>query len=164
MIKEQSPQERREFVRLDFIAPLAYKVCKKDTIRKLLEGYTSNISKSGVLCNVKDKVGMNEILWLAFDRGTLDICEDLEKRCFIYQNGVVGKVVRIEEQKDGSYNIGIQFVTREEQNDTHIFPKVHFITDLEAAKAEEDEDESEGPEPARDQEPLMGEEDVAEDR
>ncbi len=49
-------KERRKFVRLDYLSPLAYKVCKKSTISKILKGYTSNISQSGLLCNIKDKV------------------------------------------------------------------------------------------------------------
>ena len=119
--------ERREFVRLDYAGPLSYKVCKKTTISKLLEGYTSDISKSGLLCNIKEKVNKDDFLWLSFDRGTLNICEELERRAFIYQNGVLGKVVRIEDKNNG-YDVGVKFITREEKNLTHIYPKVHFIT------------------------------------
>ena len=120
--------ERREFLRLDYTAPLGLKVCKKQTISKLLEGYTADISPSGLLCNIKEKVRKNDILWLSFDRTTLDICSEIEKRVLIYQNGIIGKVVRIE-VKDESYNVGVQFITREETNATHIYPKVHFLLD-----------------------------------
>jgi len=120
--------ERRKFVRLDYVVPLAYKVCKKKTVSKILQGYTADISRAGLLCNFKDKVHKNDILWLAFDRATLAICEDIERRSLIYQNGIVGKVVRIEpKKKDGTYNIGVQFLTREEKNLTHIYPKIHFL-------------------------------------
>lgn len=122
-------QERREFIRLDYVAPIAYKVCREETIHKLLEGYTSNISSSGVLCNIKDKVSQDDILWLSFDRDTLDICHDLEKRCLIYQNGIVGKVIRVQPRQDNSYDVGIQFITREEKNLSHIYPKVFFGKD-----------------------------------
>lgn len=121
-------QERREFLRLDYATPIAYKVCNKKTVSNLLNGYTSNISQSGLLCEIKDKVKKDDILWLSFDRATLSICEDLEKRALIYQNGVVGKVVRIEHKVEDAYNVGIQFITREEKNLTHIYPKIHFIT------------------------------------
>lgn len=119
--------ERRQSARFDYTTPLAYKVCKKKTIHKLLQGYTANISQSGLLCNIKDRVKKNDILWLSFERDTLNICKDLEKRSLIYQNGVVGKVVRVEKKGDGTYNVGVQFITREEKNLTHIYPRVYFL-------------------------------------
>jgi len=119
--------ERREFVRLDYVTPLACKVCKKETIANLLNGYTSDISQSGLSCNIKEKVNQDDILWLSFERSVLDICAELEKRAFIYQNGIIGKVVRIMPGENGAYDLGIQFITREEKNMTHIYPKVHFL-------------------------------------
>jgi len=119
--------ERREFVRLDYVTPLACKVCKKETITNLLRGYTSNISRAGLLCNIKERVNQDDILWLSFDRSVLDICAELEKRALIYQNGVIGKVVRIQPGEDGVFDLGIRFITREEKNLTHIYPKIHFL-------------------------------------
>ncbi len=120
-------QERREYARLDYIRPVAFKVCKKKTISTLLNGYSANISQNGLFCNIKEKVNKNDILWLSFDRATLSICEELDKRNMIYQNGVLGKVIRIERKKDRTYNVGIQFLTREEKNLTHIYPKSYFL-------------------------------------
>ena len=120
--------ERRKFVRLNFTTPLDYKVCKKTTIAKLLQGYIHNISQSGLLCKIKQKVKINDLLWIAFDRTTLGICEDIEKKVLVHQNGVVGKVVRVEPKGASNYDVGIQFITREEKNLTHIFPKVYFVT------------------------------------
>lgn len=136
-------QERRQFVRLDFVAPVAYKVCKPETIKKLLTGYTSNISEAGVLCSISDKVKVDDILWLSFDRATLDICADLERRSLIYQGGVVGKVVRVDHKADGAFNVGIQFVTREEENSSHIYPKVHFLKELHLTGADDDDENGE---------------------
>ena len=121
-----SGMERREFVRLDYSVPLEIKICKKETISKLLSGYTSDISKAGLLCNIKEKVSQDDILWLSFDRSTLDFCHELEKRVLIYQSGVIGKVARVE-CKGGAYTIGVKFITREEKNSTFIYPKVHFL-------------------------------------
>jgi len=128
MTENYNGSERRTFFRLDYSTPLDYKVCKKETLLKLLQGYTSNVSEAGLLCNIKDKVNKDDILWLSFDRATLSICEELEKRVLIYQNGIIGKVVRIEPKDLGDYDVGIQFITREEKNLTHIYPKIHFLT------------------------------------
>lgn len=120
-------QECRQFVRLGYATPLACKVCKKETIDTLLRGYTSNISQSGLLCNIREKVNKDDILWLSFDRSILSICEELERRAFIYQNGIIGKVVRVEPQDNGIYDLGIQFITREEESLANIYPKIHFL-------------------------------------
>lgn len=118
--------ERRKFQRLQYVNPLSYKVCKEEIISRLLKGYTANISQAGILCKIKDKVKEDDILWLSFDRATLDICEELEKMTLIYQGGVIGKVVRVENKNEDEYEVGVRFITREEQNLTHIYPKIHF--------------------------------------
>lgn len=120
-------KERRGFIRLDYSSPLAFKVCKKKTVSKLLEGYTSDISQSGVLCNVREKVKKGDLVWLSFDKSTLNICEEIEKRALIYQNGVIGRVARVKPKNSNSFDVGVRFITREEENLTHIFPKVHFM-------------------------------------
>ena len=124
---EYKGEERRNFMRLDYRTPLAYKVCREETIEKLLQGYTTDISQSGLLCNIKDRVNQDDILWLSFQRSTLNILEKIERRCVIYQNGIIGKVVRIEQRNDDTYNVGVQFITREEKNSTNIYPRFHFI-------------------------------------
>lgn len=127
MKQKYSGTERREFLRLDYITPLNYKVCKKKTISCLLKGYTADVSQSGMLCKIKEKVKKDDLLWVSFDRATLTICEELEKRALIYQNGIVGKVIRIKPKKQGQFDVGLQFLTREEKNLTHIYPKIHFM-------------------------------------
>ena len=142
--KTYKGRERREFLRLDYVTPLAYKVCNKDTVAKLLHGYTSNISQSGLFCNINDKVRKNDIMWLSFDRSTLSICEGLEKRCFIYQGGVIGKVVRAVPKQDDTCGIGIRFITREEKNLTHIYPRIRFLKNKAGFFKEDFEEEEEG--------------------
>ena len=119
-------QDRRQFVRLAHSAPLSYKVCSKSTVSKLLNGYTSNVSQTGILCRIKEKVDKDDFVWLCFDRGVLTFCQEIEKNALIYQNGVIGRVVR-SEYKDGHYDVGVQFVTRQEKNLTHIYPKIYFM-------------------------------------
>jgi hypothetical protein len=138
--KGYSGPERRQFLRLDYVTPLGCKVCKKKTISKLLKGYTSNVSETGMLCSIKEKVSKDDILWVSFDRGTLSICEEVEKKALIYQNGVIGKVVRIVRRNGGAFDVGVHFLTREEKNLTHIYPKIHFVP---LKEIEEDEPQDE---------------------
>lgn len=115
--------ERREFARIEYVTPLAYKICKRETIDKLLEGYTADVSQSGIFCRIKDDVQVDDILWLSFDKDTLDFCQDMEKRCFMYQGGIIGCVVRIEGLDDnGMHKVGLRFLTREEGH--ALIPKI----------------------------------------
>ncbi len=132
-----SGEERRGFIRLGFNTPLACKVCKKETIDKLLQGYTWDISESGLFCSVNEKVCENDILWLSFDRNTLNVCTELEKKAMVYQNGIIGKVVRVQEKDGGNYDLGIQFLTREEEA-ARIYPALY----LKAGAEEEADSES----------------------
>jgi c-di-GMP-binding flagellar brake protein YcgR len=127
MKKAYKGQERRKFVRLDYVTPLAFKVCKKDTVSQLLEGYTCDISEGGIRFNIKEGVQKNNIIWLSFDRSILDICREIENRCLIYQNGILGKVVWAQRRSEHVYDVGVQFLTREEKNLTHIYPKAYFL-------------------------------------
>ncbi len=156
--------ERRKFVRLDYVTPLGYKICKKETLDKILQGYTANISENGLLCNIKDSVKKNDILWIAFDRGALGLCENMERKALIYQNGIIGKVARVEHKKDNTYNVGINFITKEEKNLTNIYPKIHFVKDWEilttqtdTEEEKEDELEAEKPEPQEELDETNGE-------
>jgi hypothetical protein len=116
MESDYSGSEKREFARLPFSKPLAYKVCKKETLSKLLEGYTVNVSTAGLLCTLKDKVNLEDILWLSFDKSILVICSEMEKKSLIYQNGVIGKVVRINQIENQDYDVGVKFITRVEKD------------------------------------------------
>jgi len=120
-------EERREFPRLNYSTPLGFKVCSKDTISKLCAGYTVDISQSGLLCNINEKVNQDDILWLSFDRSTLDFCREMEKRAFIYQNGIIGNVTRVEPEQAGSYSVGIRFITRQEKGAENIYPQSYFL-------------------------------------
>ena len=119
-------QERRQFVRLSYRKPLKYKVCKEDTIKKLMTGYTEDVSQSGLLCNIAESVPVDSVLWLLLDMGALTICSEVEKRSVILQHGILGRVVRTYHKKDGSFDVGVRFLTREEPDDKDLFQRVRI--------------------------------------
>jgi hypothetical protein len=127
MENNYSLEERREFPRNPYPAPLDFKVCNKNTVSKLCAGYTVDVSQSGLLCNMREKVNPDDILWLSFDRETLDFCRDLEKRIFIYQNGIIGNVARVQAEAAGNYSVGIRFITRQENDTNNIFSQTYFL-------------------------------------
>ncbi len=127
MEETYSDLEKREFTRLPFAKPLAYKVCKQETLSKLLQGYTVNISQAGLLCNINDKVNLEDILWLNFDKSILVICSEMERRSLIYQNGVIGKVLRIDRNENQTYDVGIKFITRVENDDPEVMSRISLL-------------------------------------
>jgi len=50
---------------------------------------------------------------------TLKICQEIESRALIFNKGVLGKVVRVEEdtQRNNTYDVGVCFL-RKDQKDT----------------------------------------------
>jgi len=127
MSDSYSQNERRSFARSEYSVPLGFKICNKETISKLCAGYSVNISQSGISCNIREKVNPDDILWLSFDRATLDFCRELEKRVLIYQNGIIGNVTRVEVDDLGTYSIGVKFITREEKILGNIYPQTYFF-------------------------------------
>ncbi|MDP1853145.1 MAG: PilZ domain-containing protein [Candidatus Omnitrophota bacterium] len=117
--------ERRRFVRLPYRSPLKYKICKEDTIKKLMSGYTENISQSGLLCNINDQVPLDCVLWLALDMGILSICSEIERNSVILQHGILGRVIRTYQKKNGSFDVGVRFLTRSETDTGSLFQKAY---------------------------------------
>jgi c-di-GMP-binding flagellar brake protein YcgR len=108
--------ERRKFIRIDYEEPLNYKVCKLETVSKLLSGYTQNVSQTGLLCKLKDHVPEDAVLWLCFNMDTLELCQQIETHSIVIQKGVLTKVVRINPRLDGCFDVGVCFITREEKD------------------------------------------------
>ncbi len=68
------------------------------------------------MCNIKESVPQDSTLWLKLDTGALKLCSEIEKRCVIIQQGILGKIAWFKKRKDKSVDIGVQFVTREEKH------------------------------------------------
>ena len=58
--------------------------------------------------------------------GALNICAEVEKRSVILQHGILGRVVRTYHKKDGSFDVGLRFLTREEPDDSALFQKAYI--------------------------------------
>jgi len=126
-IKNPQGEERRQFIRLSYKTPLMYKVCKKSTITKIMEGYTHNISESGLMCNINGIIPKAATLWLKLDMGALSLCQEIEKRCVVIQQGILGQVAWLKKLSDQSYDVGVRFLTRKEKINPSITQQVAKI-------------------------------------
>jgi len=123
----QREQERREYFRLKFNTALQFKAY--DTIlgnhprstapQRSLSGSTQNISQCGVLFQTEQTPPkLSSIVWMNLDMRTLKICQEIESKALIFNNGVLGKVVRVEEDVDNSnaYDVGVIFLNKNDKD------------------------------------------------
>ena len=128
MIPEQTPgQERREFFRVHFKQPLEFKSysAQKSAIAAQApgQGVSQNISPSGILFRIENNPPeLSSILWMNLDIRTLSICKEIERRALIHNDGLLGRVVRVEEdsEKENAYDIGVCFLTQDQQSSKEV--------------------------------------------
>ena len=128
-----STKERREFFRLNFKAPVRYKnYTDSETGSKpgeVFKGTTQNISQSGVLFETETVPPISSILWLNLDIRTIKICQEIEQRALVFKEGLLGRVVRIEENPvKKTYDVGVCFLTQNEKSSKEVQQVLSKIT------------------------------------
>ena len=119
-------QERRQFFRLNFRSPLEFRSYSPKSIEKVSpsgKGISQNVSQSGVLFQVENvPPHVSSVLWMNLDIRTLKICQEIEKKALVFNNGILGRVVRVEEdpQNLNVYNVGVCFITPDEKSSKEI--------------------------------------------
>ncbi len=117
----QQEVERREYFRLKFNTPLEFKAYETPETgpRAALSASTRNISQSGVLFQTDQAPPkLSSIVWMNLDMRTLKICQEIESKALIFNKGVLGKVVRVEEDADNSnaYDVGVVFLSSSDKD------------------------------------------------
>lgn len=119
--------DRREFVRYSHNKPVNFKVLLSpkhgNPKSKLVSGISKNLSVSGILFKSDHIPEISSILELDLDYRTTGICHEIEENAMTNGNKLIGKVVRIEEDEDGKYNIGVAFIRKTD-------PLSHDIADM----------------------------------
>jgi len=107
--------DRREFFRIDFRNPVKFRQFDQSEISPKL-GTTENISESGILFKARVFPPLSTVLWMDLDLRTLKICQEIESRAVVREKGILGRVVRVEEDPEErlSYNIGVCFLRRDD--------------------------------------------------
>jgi len=111
--------DKREFLRYRCDKPMRFKILlsPKDNSNalKLLCGISKNLSASGILFASDTCPEISSILVLDMDYRTTSICQEIEEKVLIVDGKLIGKVVRIEEKDDGTYNVGVAFIKKSDQ-------------------------------------------------
>ena len=126
----ENREERREFFRVNFKSPVQFKSYSTDRTgdqvskrQSFLHGQSQNISQSGILFQMeKNPPPISSILWMNVDLRTLNICKEIENRALIFNNGLLGKVVRVEEdvRNMNTYDVGVCFLTQNDKDSREV--------------------------------------------
>ena len=105
--------ERREFYRVDYEKPVKFKEFLKGSASGTLKAVSKNISQSGILFIAKGLPRISSIVWINLPIKELSICKEIEARAVTVKNGILGKVVRVEENPgSNSYSVGVCFLEK----------------------------------------------------
>ncbi len=121
-----TPEERRDFFRIKFNTPLEFKAYSAEEIARKNQvsgkGLSQNISQSGILFQIeKNPPQLSSLVWMNLDIRTLRICQEIERRALIFNNGLLGRVVRVEEDQTGeAYDVGVCFLTKAQKDSREV--------------------------------------------
>jgi c-di-GMP-binding flagellar brake protein YcgR len=108
--------ERREFFRYNCDKPIQYKVIRTAEGERgasdFIKGMSKNLSASGMMFTASFIPDISSLVTLKLDYRTTNICCEIEENALIFGDVLIGKVVRIEENDDGTYNIGVAFLKK----------------------------------------------------
>ncbi|MFC1590331.1 PilZ domain-containing protein [Candidatus Omnitrophota bacterium] len=109
---------RREFLRFDFNETIKYSIIKeskqKSLSSELINAISRNLSASGILfvANVGQQPDIASLLVIELDYKTTSICKEIEDSALIMGNRLIGKVVRLEDNEDGTCGVGVAFIKK----------------------------------------------------
>lgn len=113
---DSDSRDNREFVRYSYAKTINFKVLvspkHNKSASKLVSGISRNLSASGILFKSDHLPEISSILELDLDYRTTGICHEIEENAMTVDNKLIGKVVRIEEDENGKYNIGVAFIKK----------------------------------------------------
>jgi hypothetical protein len=124
--QDNTLQNRREFFRLKFTNPVQFKSYTPGNTARSAEtrqAVTQNVSQSGILFQTgQTPPQLSSIVWMNVDLRTLKICQEIEERALIFNEGVLGRVVRVEEdaKQADTYDIGICFLTQDQKSNREV--------------------------------------------
>lgn len=103
---------------MDYRRPVKFRMMEGGAEESDLRlGTSANISETGILFSSTVLPKIASLLWMDMDLRTLKICKEIEKNAVVYRKGLLGRVVRLEEDPaSDSYNVGVCFVTQDTSN------------------------------------------------
>jgi len=119
-------QEKRQFLRYDYDQPIRFSNVNTKTqesrFSQIMEAMTRNVSRSGILfiTNVGKTPTISSLLMMELDYRAANICKEIEDRALTVDNKFIGRVVRIDDNEDGTCGVGVVFVKKTDPITTEI--------------------------------------------
>ena len=135
MTQINSTQERRDFFRLKFNNPVQYRAysdTQEKTSKTPSAGTSQDISSAGILFQTENRPpDLSSILWLNLDYRMLKICQEIDSRALIFNGGVLGRVVRVEENHENTnaYDVGVCFLTQDQKDSRAVLKVLNQISE-----------------------------------
>jgi len=118
MADMHNAKEKREFLRYDYTKPIAYLTLSEakntNAASRILTAISKNLSAAGILFTARvDKLpGISSVLAMDLDYRTTGVCKEIEECALILKNRLIGRVVRIEDNEDGTCGVGVAFIKK----------------------------------------------------
>ncbi|MBI4432388.1 MAG: PilZ domain-containing protein [Candidatus Omnitrophica bacterium] len=115
-----SASDRREFFRIPYKTSFKFKNFDSGSPNRAgssSKAFSQNISQTGILFQTETTPpSLSSIVWLSLDIRTLSICKEIEQRALICKDGILGRVVRVEENPThrDAYDVGVCFLTQDQ--------------------------------------------------
>lgn len=113
-----SGKERREYLRYRCDKPVKYSSIKvadgKDPAAALVEAMSKNLSASGLLFATEQGKAprIGDVIVMELDYRTISICNEVEELALILENKLLGRVARLEDNNDGTFDVGVAFIRK----------------------------------------------------
>ncbi len=116
MPDDYGKSDRREFFRYAHEKQASFKEISgfDCAVSHIVKAITKNLSAAGMLFTSQYPPRLSSIIVLDVDYRTSRICAEIEEHALIVDNRLVGKVVRIEDNDNGSYDVGVAFIKKSE--------------------------------------------------
>ncbi len=122
-------KNRREYPRVPYKKSMRFTICIPEEADALYEGFSLNISQSGMLFTTKQIIPLSAIIVFETDMGTLSKCIAIEYRLFFIQDYLFGKAVRVLRHNDRDYiTIGLNFIKQNEQQREDVRKAIQLIS------------------------------------
>ena len=126
---QERERNRREYPRVPYEKPMQFTICLAGKADDLYEGFSLNISQSGMLFSTKHVIPLSSIIVFETDIDTLSKCIAVESQLFYIQDYLFGKVVRLFRHHDSDYStIGLNFIKQHEEQREDVREAIRLIS------------------------------------
>lgn len=115
MFEPYKATDRRKSARYSYQKNIKYKITdfshSGKTNLKISQAISKNISTEGILFYTKNPPGLSSIILLDINYRATPIRKELKEKVVIIDGKVLGRIVRVQEEKDNQYSVAVAFVS-----------------------------------------------------